>query len=83
MLLKEHSLLRTERISILLARHPIEHYVSIILLTDILTDSRFVQPYCADVIPHEPEAPIAVLILQLGETVKYHKRTLPFYVAHH
>ena len=72
LLLKELSLLRTERISILFARHLIEHQVTLILITDILTDGSFVQAYCADVIPYAPESPIAILILQLGEAVEYH-----------
>ena len=77
-LLKELSLLRTERIRIFLTRQLIEHYVSIILLTNILTDCRFVHSYCADVIPNTPESTIAVFIFQLGKSVEYHKRAFPF-----
>ena len=63
-LLKELSLLWTERIRVFLGRHFIEHYVGIILFSNILTDGRFVQTYCADIIPNAPESAIAVLVLQ-------------------
>ena len=52
------------------------------LLSDILANRRFVQPYCADIIPNAPESPIAELVLQMSIPIEYHKGTLTLQVAH-
>ena len=48
------------------------------LITDVLADGRFVQPYCADVMANTPEMPIAELVLQIRIPIENHQGTLTF-----
>ena len=79
LLLKELSLLWTERIRILLARSLIGHDIFSILLQYIFSDCRFVQAYHADAMLHTPESPIAIPVFHWEISSKNHQRTFIFY----
>ena len=52
------------------------------LFSDIPVTRRFVQPYCAGIMPHASESSIAELVLQLGIPINYHIGILTLQLSH-